>query len=69
MWVFHVLSFSFREACTQVAKKYFPELWNEKRIEFLPVDWRTSLTLDDGMVMNYAIYVHGFYMRMQYPLG
>ena len=52
-----------------MAKKYFPELWNEKRIEFLPVDWRTSLTLDDGMVMNYAIYVHGFYMRMQYPLG
>ena len=31
-----------------MAKKYFPEHWNDKRIEFLPVDWRTSLTLNDG---------------------
>ena len=39
---------SFGDICKQVAKKYFGEEWDEKRIEFLPVDWRTSLTLDDG---------------------
>ena len=31
-----------------MAKKSFSEKWKEKRVEFIPLDWRTSLTLDDG---------------------
>ena len=40
---------SFREVTTKVAKKYFNESWNAKRVEFIPVDWRTGLTLDNGI--------------------
>ena len=39
---------SFREVVTKVAKKNFSESWRDKRVEFLPVDWRTWLTLDKG---------------------
>jgi phospholipase DDHD1 len=32
----------------QVAKKCFKDEWEEKRVEFLPVEWRTWLSLDKG---------------------
>ena len=44
----HLSVSSFREVCAKVAKKNFPDRWNEKRVEFLPVEWRTSLSLDEG---------------------
>eukprot|EP00731_Ephydatia_muelleri_P019995 Em0012g820a len=47
----------FRKACTQVAKRYFPEQWNEKRIEFIPVVGGQPLTLDDGILKR--ITLHG----------
>ena len=46
----HTHTLSFRETCTQVGKKYFGDTWREKRVEFIPVEWRTWLTLDRGMV-------------------
>lgn len=33
----------------QVAKKRFPGKWSNKRVEFLPVEWRTWLSLDGGV--------------------
>jgi hypothetical protein len=41
-------AFSFREASTKVAKNSFGDCWNEKRVEFIPVEWRTGLSLDEG---------------------
>ncbi len=37
---------------TKVAKKSFLDNWQEKRVEFVPVDWRTWLTLDKGKYSN-----------------
>ena len=39
---------SFREACVKVAKASFADVWNDKRVEFIPVEWRTRLSLDNG---------------------
>ena len=39
---------SLRDTAVQVAKKCFKDEWEEKRVEFLPVEWRTWLTLDKG---------------------
>ena len=41
---------SFRDTCTKVAKKNFADDWKEKRVEFIPVEWRTWLSLDKGTV-------------------
>ena len=48
---------SFREACTQVAKKNFAEQWKKGRVEFIPLDWRTSLTLDEGLCVFVCVFV------------
>ena len=39
---------SFRQTCTQIAKKQFNDKWSTKRVEFIPVEWRTWLSLDKG---------------------
>ncbi|CAI8058120.1 Phospholipase DDHD1 [Geodia barretti] len=41
---------SLRSTCAQVAKKKFPEDWAHGRVEFLPCEWRTWLTLDKGVI-------------------
>ena len=40
---------SLRETCTAIAQKHFPEKWKEKRVEFIPIEWRTWLSLDEGL--------------------
>lgn len=51
---------NLRSSCIQVAKKHFPDEWAQKRVEFLPCEWRTWLTLDKG-VLN-TITPHGVKM-------
>ena len=46
------LATSLRETCSQVAKKHFAESWQKGRVEFLPVEWRTWLSLDKGQLMK-----------------
>jgi phospholipase DDHD1 len=41
--------FSLRKECEKKKKEFFPSQESEQFI-FLPVDWRSSLTLDDGIV-------------------
>ena len=41
----------------QVAKKCFKDEWEEKRVEFLPVEWRTWLTLDKGRSYHFILYI------------
>ena len=48
--VVFTLPLRFSEVVEKVAKKNFPECWNNKRVEFIPVDWRTGLTLDSGSI-------------------
>ena len=48
----HVHMISFRQTCAQIAKRQFEDKWNSKRVEFIPVEWRTWLSLDKGMWMN-----------------
>ena len=44
----HLLVPSLRETCSKVIKN-FPEVAaDNKRAEFLPVEWRSSLKLDGG---------------------
>ena len=45
--------FSLRSACAQVAKKHFPDDWAQRRVEFLPCEWRTWLTLDKGWYQHW----------------
>ena len=42
------LFFSLRKECEDKKKKHFPN--HKNRYIFIPVDWRSSLTLDDGIV-------------------
>ena len=40
---------SLRNGTEKLIPKYFPDLMNStRRIEFLPVEWRTDLQLDGG---------------------
>ena len=48
IYIFYHVCYSLREVVTKVAKKSFQECWQDKRVEFLPVDWRTWLALDKG---------------------
>ena len=42
--------FSLRESVIKMKEKHFPELdVANKRVEFLPIEWRSSLKLDGGM--------------------
>ena len=43
-----LLVFSLSNTCSQVAKKHFPDKWKHKRVAFIPIEWRTWLTLDKG---------------------
>ena len=36
--------------CSDIAKKHFKDQWEGGRVEFIPVEWRSMLTLDRGMV-------------------
>ena len=54
MYIFVIFcACSLRDTAMQVAKKCFKDEWEEKRVEFLPVEWRTWLTLDKGRSYNY----------------
>ena len=45
--------------CAQIAKKQFPDEWAQRRVEFLPCEWRTWLTLDKGQQIPYTcIYIY-----------
>uniref|UniRef100_A0A1X7VN80 DDHD domain-containing protein n=1 Tax=Amphimedon queenslandica TaxID=400682 RepID=A0A1X7VN80_AMPQE len=41
-----------RDTCRQTALKHFPDQWKNKRVEFIPIEWRTWLTLDQGAVAS-----------------
>ena len=43
---------SFRQTCSQIAKKQFEDKWTSRRAEFIPVEWRTWLSLDKGTEVN-----------------
>ena len=40
---------SLRKECERKKKEFFPTSKNSRYV-FIPVDWRSSLTLDDGIV-------------------
>ncbi|XP_064389425.1 phospholipase DDHD1-like isoform X1 [Halichondria panicea] len=40
----------FRQTCSQIAKKQFDDKWTSRRAEFIPVEWRTWLSLDKGVL-------------------
>ena len=42
---------SLRDTCRQTALKHFPDHWKNRRVEFIPIEWRTWLTLDQGAVV------------------
>ena len=44
---------SIRKECEKKKKEFFPN--DDKRFMFLPVDWRSSLILDDGIVESITI--------------
>ena len=52
---------SLRDTTTQVAKKCFKDEWEEKRVEFIPVEWRTWLSLDKGTDYNSVMYSSSAY--------
>lgn len=37
-----------RDATEKVIKKHFKDSFKQDRVEFLPVEWRSSLKLDEG---------------------
>jgi phospholipase DDHD1 len=39
-----------KNTCTELANKHFKHQWEGGRVEFLPVEWRSMLTLDRGIV-------------------
>ena len=43
--------FSLSEACLQEVLGNAPDGEANGRVEFLPVEWRTSLTLDGGVLL------------------
>lgn len=49
--VLHDCNISLRETCMTTAQKHFPLKWKEKRVEFVPIEWRTWLTLDQGSLL------------------
>ena len=53
---------SFRDATFKVAKTNFADEWNKKRVEFIPVEWRSGLSLDNGMCIIIIMVRMQFYM-------
>jgi phospholipase DDHD1 len=41
-----------RETSTTVANKHFSDYWKAKRVEFIPIEWRTWLKLNEGTVAS-----------------
>ncbi|XP_078592111.1 phospholipase DDHD1-like isoform X2 [Branchiostoma floridae x Branchiostoma japonicum] len=39
-----------RQAASKIQESHFPHLPDDQRVEFLPVEWRSGLTLDGGIV-------------------
>ena len=37
-----------RDATNKVIKKHFKDSFKDGRVEFIPVEWRSSLKLDEG---------------------
>ncbi|KAL3317659.1 Phospholipase ddhd1 [Cichlidogyrus casuarinus] len=48
---------SFRKVCNELADEEFRSILqhNNKRLEFLPIEWRSRLRLDEGMVQNVTL--------------
>ena len=46
----HVPFYRLQTAATDAAKKHFKESWERGRVEFIPVDWRSMLALDKGLI-------------------
>ena len=42
--------YRFRDCVERMKQKYFPN--STHRIEFFPVEWRSSLKLDGGMIQK-----------------
>ena len=42
--------FRLRCGSKQIAEKYFAEESKKGRVEFVPVEWRSSLKLDEGVI-------------------
>ena len=40
----------FREAANKAMKKHFKDNLSDERVEFFPVEWRSSLKLDEGLL-------------------
>ena len=48
---------SLRNGTEKLIPKYFPDLMNStRRIEFLPVEWRTDLQLDGGKQVDLILF-------------
>ncbi len=45
---------SLRKECEKRKKEFFPDC-EDQRFMFIPVDWRSSLILDDGIVESITI--------------
>lgn len=43
-----VSNFSLRECASKIFDKKIPGFPSDQRVEFLPVEWRASLKLDEG---------------------
>ena len=58
-YIFNV-HYSLRDTCRQTALKHFPDHWKNRRVEFIPIEWRTWLTLDQGAVVchHYTFFFH-----------
>ena len=54
MYIVTLCLCSLRDTAVQVAKKCFKDEWEEKRVEFLPVEWRTWLSLDKGTCCTFT---------------
>ena len=50
--IFYHFIASLRRGAATVLSKQFPDGLCEQRVEFIPVEWRSSLKLDDGI--NYS---------------
>lgn len=52
-WCLLLTYFRLRETCSRLKKKYFTKY--KGRLEFLPVEWRTNLPLNEGIIRSVTI--------------
>ena len=55
--IYDAMLSSLRNGTEKLIPKYFPDLMNStRRIEFLPVEWRTDLQLDGGKQVDLILF-------------